>query len=215
MSQDEVSEEFTAAIARPGVIVATYGWMHWLRVNPALTKVHSTQLSHRIELTIRLTTSEEAGGLQSADEYVTDPPCQHITLQRQEWEKDEWFVIAGAPAVCCSVYCKTGVKISDLLEVRDQIEEQQREMRETSSEIVATLLVLKKEPATKTVEDERIQQTYFAGPLPRYRKATHLLDRKGVAIYRKDEDTEWDPNMDAVSSEQGAAAGSDRDDDRV
>ena len=201
MSQAEIEDAYTKEMCLPLVLTAIYSWSAWLRVNPSLTKVHLQHYKDIMALTIRLPSATEPSSSQSMDKFVTDPPCQHLTLRRMMWQQKCWLVVR--PAISCSVYRKEGVRIRDILVVRDPLLEWQNDI----VEIVASLMVYTAAPTPRSAAEERIHRMYTSGPLPRYRKPTHILDREGVAAYRKDQDMEWDPSMDEAPSEETSATG--------
>lgn len=200
MTRHELMEEFVQAMCHARNIVATYSWADWVRVNPALPRVHCTKVGKDVELTIRLPTPAQVRSLQSMNEFVTHPPCMHVTLVGQCWEEGQWLVVT-MPPVCCSVWRPEGVRIRDLLEIRDQVEQVQGGQPRGNEEIVATLMIYTHGSKPRDVEEERVRKMYYESPLPRYRKVTHGLDGKGVAAWRKDEGMYWDPGMEAVVSE--------------
>ena len=80
----------------------------------------------------------------------------------------------------------------DILEARDVIESAPQSDAEEGEEIIAGLLIC----TAPTDHDEKIRESYFNGPLPRYRKATD-----GGAADSRDQNLHWHPSMDVAFRE--------------
>lgn len=185
----------------PQITTTIYGSLDWLRVNPAFKSVHTQTETNpsddtpEYEVTIRIPSSTCPEILLHADEYVTDPPCRSITLARMGFYQDtgSW----GVPV--SHQYCWAdnvkGLKVKDLLEVRDQIVASGGDAASfgESLEVVATFKVESLSPGQSTAYDCEIDRQYFDGPLPRYRKAGQKGSGAGAGAHIKDQALMWTP----------------------
>lgn len=180
-----------------------YRWADWIRVNPRLSKVHASRIIpysgwEYYRILIRLPSAVEAMGC--LEEYITEPPCDTVGMSAIFWQQDEW----NAPDCMssCWAHCETGLKVKDILSVRDQVMATRKRAGQTSNEVevVASLVVLGDAYDPQSTDQWKSKAPYFSGPLPRYRKATNLLDEDGEAAYLKDRAMQWEPNMNTSGS---------------
>lgn len=118
---EDIAEMVRKALCNSRFTNAIYDAEDWIRVNPSLKKVHTVKVTETtghyadenddyFELTLRLPSLVEVGSL-SLDEFVTDPPCQEITMSRMYWDQTEDWWLMPFDRVVYSVSQVAGVKI--------------------------------------------------------------------------------------------------------
>ena len=119
--------------------------------------------------------------------------------------RDLWAVpeIAGT----CWAYREDGLRVKDILAVRDQVLQTQSYVagdRDLDDEIVAEIMITGLSAKPASLQDMAKHFSYCEGPLPRYRRASHRLGSEGVAAYVKDQEMYWHPSMDDATAAESA-----------
>ncbi|KAK4634226.1 hypothetical protein CLAFUW4_02307 [Fulvia fulva] len=183
----------------------TYYATDWVRLNPVFEKVHYEFGQMRIETTyydITIVLPSSLSHSSSLEEFVTTPPVAAITLGTRCWSSDngEWHVPDNENA--CTAYNKEGLKVKDILAVRDALIAAQHTSSDNQPPSVDTIVQAGFEiegtnAQDNTLEDRMLHDLYFQGFLPRYRKASDMPGTRFEKAKQRDRALDWHPSMDS------------------
>ena len=211
MTSNDLAEAIYGILCIPMLVHPAYRGHDWIRLNPALAKVHTNKYTapsgqYSLEVTISLPSSDADLEAKALDEYISDPPCRAVAVSVLVWDQEtnSWFVPATSTNTCWA-YNDTGLRLKDVLAVQDQVSATSTVAVESVSQrqqvmIAASLIVLGPDPAAESPTDVRMSSSYFEGPLPRYRKASDGLDAADMADCVKDQELAWSPKDDIDTS---------------
>lgn len=191
----------TFAYASCRGVTPWYSALSWLRINPIFEHVSAqgrTDSKSRSKLRIKITIPEDTASnyLAASAQFATEPPCNAIQVATHHFDTSLNRWSHPRESTVCLAYNKDGVKVGDILAVRDMVHTTHMRVNRVRDPgdygITAILSVRGVDPRTASVAERARSARYF-DLLPRFRRVSHQPGRELRIANEKDLASVWKP----------------------